>query len=418
MTVGIIGNRKIGETVIWNLSGLGCKVLPKEYKRRRRSMKAVIAIDSLKGSLSSMEAGYAIADGIRRVHGQDAEIVVRPLADGGEGTVEALVSGMSGVTQNVMVTGPLGIPVNCEYGIIESSHTAVIEMSGAAGITLVPDEKRNPLYTTTYGVGEVIKDAIAKGCRRFIVGIGGSATNDGGVGMLQALGYGFLDKEGKQVPFGARGLEVLEEITDEYVLPELAECEFRVACDVTNILCGENGCSAVYGPQKGATPSMVMQMDNWLKHYAKLAEKKFTKANANQAGTGAAGGLGFAFLSFTNAVLESGIKIVLEETCLEKYMENADIVITGEGRLDGQTAMGKAPVGVARLAKKHDIPVIAFAGSVTKEAVACNQNGIDAFFPILRGVVTLEEAMKPENAKANMADTVEQVFRLMNMGRK
>lgn len=418
MTVGIIGNRKIGETVIWNLSGLGCKVLPKEYKRRRRSMKAVIAIDSLKGSLSSMEAGYAIADGIRRVHGQDAEIVVRPLADGGEGTVEALVSGMSGVTQNVMVTGPLGIPVNCEYGIIESSHTAVIEMSGAAGITLVPDEKRNPLYTTTYGVGEVIKDAIAKGCRRFIVGIGGSATNDGGVGMLQALGYGFLDKEGKQVPFGARGLEVLEEITDEYVLPELAECEFRVACDVTNILCGENGCSAVYGPQKGATPSMVMQMDNWLKHYAKLAEKKFTKANANQAGTGAAGGLGFAFLSFTNAVLESGIKIVLEETCLEKYMENADIVITGEGRLDGQTAMGKAPVGVARLAKKHDIPVIAFAGSVTKEAVACNQNGIDAFFPILRGVVTLEEAMKPENAKANMTDTVEQVFRLMNRGRK
>ena len=418
MTVGIIGNRKIGETVIWNLSGLGCKILPKEYKRRRRSMKAVIAIDSLKGSLSSMEAGYAIADGIRRVHGQDAEIVVRPLADGGEGTVEALVSGMSGVTQNVMVTGPLGIPVNCEYGIIESSHTAVIEMSGAAGITLVPDEKRNPLYTTTYGVGEVIKDAIAKGCRRFIVGIGGSATNDGGVGMLQALGYGFLDKEGKQVPFGARGLEVLEEITDEYVLPELAECEFRVACDVTNILCGENGCSAVYGPQKGATPSMVMQMDNWLKHYAKLAEKKFTKANANQAGTGAAGGLGFAFLSFTNAVLESGIKIVLEETCLEKYMENADIVITGEGRLDGQTAMGKAPVGVACLAKKHDIPVIAFAGSVTKEAVACNQNGIDAFFPILRGVVTLEEAMKPENAKANMTDTVEQVFRLMNMGRK
>ena len=418
MTVGIIGNRKIGETVIWNLSGFGCKILPKEYKRRRRSMKAVIAIDSLKGSLSSMEAGYAIADGIRRVHGQDAEIVVRPLADGGEGTVEALVSGMSGVTQNVMVTGPLGIPVNCEYGIIESSHTAVIEMSGAAGITFVPDEKRNPLYTTTYGVGEVIKDAIAKGCRRFIVGIGGSATNDGGVGMLQALGYGFLDKEGKQVPFGARGLEVLEEITDEYVLPELAECEFRVACDVTNILCGENGCSAVYGPQKGATPSMVMQMDNWLKHYAKLAEKKFTKANANQAGTGAAGGLGFAFLSFTNAVLESGIKIVLEETCLEKYMENADIVITGEGRLDGQTAMGKAPVGVARLAKKHDIPVIAFAGSVTKEAVACNQNGIDAFFPILRGVVTLEEAMKPENAKANMTDTVEQVFRLMNMGRK
>lgn len=381
-------------------------------------MKAVIAIDSLKGSLSSMEAGYAAADGIRRVHGQDAEIIVRPLADGGEGTVEALVSGMNGIIQNVVVTGPLGTPVNCEYGIIESSHTAVIEMSGAAGITLVPDEKRNPLYTTTYGVGEVIKDAISKGCRRFIVGIGGSATNDGGIGMLQALGYGFLDKEGKQVPFGARGLEVLEEITDTYVLPELAECEFRVACDVTNILCGEEGCSAVFGPQKGATPSMIMQMDKWLEKYAALAEKKCTKINANQAGTGAAGGLGFAFLSFTNAVLESGIKIVLEETSLEKYMENADIVITGEGRLDGQTAMGKAPVGVARLAKKHNIPVTAFAGSVTKEAIACNQNGIDAFFPILRGVTTLEDAMKPENAKANMADTVEQVFRLLNIRRK
>ncbi len=380
-------------------------------------MKAVIAIDSLKGSLSSMEAGYA-AEGIRRVHGQDAEIIVRPLADGGEGTVEALVSGMNGIIQNVMVTGPLGTPVNCEYGIIESSHTAVIEMSGAAGITLVPDEKRNPLYTTTYGVGEVIKDAISKGCRRFIVGIGGSATNDGGIGMLQALGYGFLDKEGKQVPFGARGLEVLEEITDTYVLPELAECEFRVACDVTNILCGEEGCSAVFGPQKGATPSMIMQMDKWLEKYAALAEKKCTKVNANQAGTGAAGGLGFAFLSFTNAVLESGIKIVLEETSLEKYMENADIVITGEGRLDGQTAMGKAPVGVACLAKKHNIPVTAFAGSVTKEAIACNQNGIDAFFPILRGVTTLEDAMKPENAKANMADTVEQVFRLLNIRRK
>ena len=379
-------------------------------------MKAVIAIDSLKGSLSSMEAGYAIADGICKVHGQDAEIVVRPLADGGEGTVEVLVSGMNGVIQNVMVTGPLGTTVNCEYGIIESSHTAVIEISGAAGITLVPSEKRNPLYTTTYGVGEVIKDAIAKGCRRFIVG---SATNDGGIGMLQALGYGFLDKEGKQVPLGARGLEILEEITDEYVLPELAECEFRVACDVTNILCGENGCSAVFGPQKGATLPVIIQMDKWLENYAALTESKYTKANAHQAGTGAAGGLGFAFLSFTNAVLESGIKIVLEETNLEKYMENADIVITGEGRLDGQTAMGKAPVGVARLAKKHDIPVIAFAGSVTQEAIACNQNGIDAFFPILREVVTLEEAMKPENAKANMTDTVEQVFRLMNTaGRK
>lgn len=377
-------------------------------------MKVVVAIDSLKGSLSSMEAGYAIAEGIKRVN-SDAEVIVRPLADGGEGTVEALVCGMNGVMQNVMVTGPLGAPVNCGYGIIESTKTAVIEMSGAAGITLVPDEKRNPLNTTTYGVGEVIKDAIAKGCRRFIIGIGGSATNDGGIGMLQALGFGFLDKEGRQVPFGAKGLQVLETITDEYVLPELAECEFRIACDVTNILCGEQGCSAVFGPQKGATPSMIMQMDKWLGYYAALAKEKFPKANARQAGTGAAGGMGFAFLTFTNAVLESGIKIVLDETKLDSYMNDADVVITGEGRLDFQTAMGKAPIGVAKLAKSHNIPVIAFAGGVTKDAIECNKNGIDAFFPIVRGICTLEDAMKPENAKANMSDTVEQVFRLLNI---
>ncbi len=377
-------------------------------------MKAVVVIDSLKGSLTSMEAGNAVAEGILRADAQ-AEVVVRPLADGGEGTVDALVCGMKGTIQNAVVTGPLGAPVNCEYGIIEQTKTAVIEMAGAAGITLISEEERNPMHTTSYGVGEVIKDAITKGCRRFIIGIGGSATNDGGIGMLQALGYGFLDKENKQIPFGAKGLEKLETITDAYVIPELAECEFRIACDVTNTLCGENGCSAVYGPQKGATPSMIMQMDKWLEYYAALAKKLYPKANALQAGAGAAGGMGFAFLSFTNAVLESGIKIVLEETQLESYIEDADMVITGEGRLDGQTAMGKAPVGVARLAKRHHIPVIAFAGSLTKEAVECNKNGIDAFFPILRNIVTLEDAMKPENAKVNLSDSVEQVFRLINI---
>lgn len=378
-------------------------------------MKAVIAIDSFKCSLTSMEAGLAVAEGIHRVDLQ-AEVLVRPLADGGEGTVDALVHGMDGRMCEVQVTGPLGTPVNCGYGIIEESKTAVIEMSGAAGITLLPEEKRNPLYTTTYGVGEVIKDAIVKGCRRFIIGIGGSATNDGGVGMLQALGFGFLDKEGNQVAFGAKGLERLEKITDTYVIPELSECEFRIACDVTNVLCGENGCSAVYGPQKGATSSMIMQMDKWLARYAELAKEKYPKAAPWQAGTGAAGGLGFAFLTFTNAVLESGIKIVLEETKLAQYMENADIVVTGEGRLDGQTAMGKAPIGVAKLAKEHQIPVIAFAGSVTKEAADCNKKGIDAFFPILRGISTLEDAMEPKNAKANLADTAEQVFRLLKLG--
>lgn len=375
-------------------------------------MKVVVAIDSLKGSLSSMEAGRAIQEGIRRAD-STAQVTVRPLADGGEGTVDALVSGMGGVIQTVTVTGPLGSPVSCRYGIIEDTKTAVVEMSGAAGITLVPEDRRNPLYTTTYGVGEVIKDAIAKGCRRFIVGIGGSATNDGGVGMLQALGYGFLDQNGNQVGLGASGLEHLCQITDDGVLPALSECQFRIACDVTNPLCGEQGCSAVYGPQKGATPSMILTMDQWLASYAALAREKYPqKADPDQAGTGAAGGLGFAFLTFTNAVLESGIQIILEETRLEDFIRDADLVVTGEGRLDEQTAMGKAPVGVARLAKKYAKPVIAFAGSVTQGAVACNAQGIDAFFPILRGICTLEQAMLPENAASNLVQTVEQVVRL------
>lgn len=374
-------------------------------------MKAVIAMDSMKGSLSSMEAGYAAAEGIRRADAS-AQVLVRPLADGGEGTVDALVTGMNGVIRNVSVTGPLGAPVNCAYGILEETKTAVMEMSGAAGLTLVPAKKRDPLETTTYGVGEVIRDAIAVGCRRFLVGIGGSATNDGGIGMLQALGYGFLDRDGKQVPFGAKGLERLARITDEGVIPELEECEFRIACDVTNVLCGEQGCSAVFGPQKGAAPSVIPQMDRWLEAYAELAKEKFPRADPLFPGTGAAGGMGFAFLTFTNARLESGVQIVLEETRLESCIKDADIVVTGEGRLDGQTAMGKAPVGVARLAKKYGIPVVAFAGSVTEDAAACNENGIDAFFPILRRVCTLEEAMCKDAARANLADTAEQVFRL------
>ena len=386
-------------------------ILQDDLKLRERPLKVLAAVDSFKGSMTSMEAGRAVAEGIHRADA-GAEVLVRPLADGGEGTVEALTSGMNGSRQQVQVTGPLGTPVICEYGIIEASGTAVIEMAGAAGITLVPDEKRNPLYTTTYGVGEVIRDAIKKGCRRFIIGIGGSATNDGGTGMLQALGFGFMNKNGQPVPFGARGLEELETITDTYVIPELKECEFRIACDVTNTLCGEQGASAVYGPQKGATPSMIMQMDKWLAYYAALAKEKFPKANAKQAGTGAAGGLGFAFLTFTNAVLESGIKIVLEETQLEEYIKDADLVVTGEGRLDRQTAMGKAPIGVAKLAKKYGKTVIAFAGSVERDARECNKHGIDAFFPVLRGITTLEEAMKNENAKRNLADTAEQVYRL------
>lgn len=385
-------------------------------------MKAVIAIDSFKGSLSSLEAGKAVSEGILKVY-PDAKISIRPLADGGEGTVEALTAGMGGKSEKVKVTGPLGEPVEAVYGIVNSrgenrKKTAIIEMSAAAGITLVKEEERNPLKTTTYGVGEIIRDAIAKGCRHFIVGIGGSATNDGGIGMLQALGYGILDQNGRQVSFGAQGLNEIESITDEYVIPELKECTFRVACDVTNTLCGEQGCSAIFGPQKGATPTMIMQMDKWLACYAALSREKYPHANMNQAGTGAAGGLGFAFLTYTNAVLESGIKIVLEETDLESYVKDADIVITGEGRLDAQTAMGKAPVGVAGIAKRYGRTVIAFSGCVTEDAAVCNSHGIDAFFPILRGVVPLSEAMDTENARKNMTAAVEQVFRLIKCSKR
>ncbi len=398
-------------------------------------MKVLVATDSLKGSLGSLEAGAAIREGILRVY-PTADVVVRPLADGGEGTVEALTLGMGGTIEKVIVSGPLGKPVEAVYGIlagddrisedpiaentgkndadaIANRKTAIIEMSAAAGITLINEQDKNPLYTTTYGVGEMIRDAIHKGCRHFIVGIGGSATNDGGIGMLQALGYGILNKDGKPVSFGAQGLAEIESITDEHVLPELKDCTFRVACDVTNPLCGELGCSAVYGPQKGATPTMIVEMDRWLAAYATLSGELYPIADRNAPGTGAAGGLGFAFLTYTNAVLESGIRIVLEETMLERYVQDADVIVTGEGRLDGQTVMGKAPIGVAEIAKKYKKTVLAFSGCVTEDARSCNQHGIDAFFPILRNVMTLEEAMTGENAYRNMSDTVEQTFRLI-----
>lgn len=391
-------------------------------------MKIVTAIDSFKGSLTSVQAGEAVKTGIERSEksfwqtkrGSQAaawethtQVIVRPLADGGEGTMQALVASLGGAIHRAEVTGPLGEKVVCEYGIIESTKTAVIEMAGAAGITLVPPQKRNPLFTTTYGVGEVIADAVKKGCRKFLVGIGGSATNDGGTGMLAALGFGFWDKDANPIAFGAKGLEQLAKITDDDVLPELRECTFRVACDVSNPLCGRDGCSAVFGPQKGADPQMIRQMDEWLSYYADLAKEKFNQADEMLPGSGAAGGLGFAFRTFLNASLEPGIQIVMEETRLEEYIKDADLVITGEGRLDGQTVMGKAPVGVAALAKKYQKPVIAFCGNVGEGAEACNEHGIDAYFPITRGIVTLEEAMKPENAAKNLADTAQQVWRLI-----
>ncbi len=377
-------------------------------------MKAVIAIDSFKGSLSSQEAGQAAAAGIKRVF-PDAVTEVCPLADGGEGTVETLISGMGGTIRYLSVTGPLGESVTGRYGVLEDGVTAVMEMADAAGITMVVPEKRNPLYTTTYGVGETIRDAVKEGCRKFIIGIGGSVTNDGGVGMLQALGFEFLDGAGKPVTFGAQGLEQLVCIGTRNAMEELADCEFHIACDVKNVLCGPEGCSAVFGPQKGADDAMIRQMDAWLADYAALAAAacEGEEVDPDHPGAGAAGGLGFAFRTFLHGSLEPGVELILRETKLEEKLQDADVVVTGEGRLDGQTVMGKAPVGVAALAKKYGKKVVAFSGCVTEDARACNAHGIDAFFPIVRGAVSLEEAMDRENAARNMTDTAEQVFRLM-----
>lgn len=381
---------------------------------QEREVNIVIAIDSFKGSLTSLQAGDAVKEAVLKWN-RHAEVVVCPLADGGEGTVEALSNGLGGEIVELEVSGPLLKPVYARYCILKEQCTAVIEMASAAGITLLSAKERNPLFTTTYGVGEMIRDAIKRGCRHFIVGIGGSATNDGGIGMLQALGFEFLDEHGQEIPYGAKGMEHLRSISTENVISELSECTFRIACDVTNPLCGDEGCSAVYGPQKGATLEMIKDMDFWLQNYAELAKRVSDKADEKYPGGGAAGGLGFAFLSFLNARLESGIHIILEETNLEELIKQADIVVTGEGRLDSQTVMGKAPIGVAKMAKKYGKKVIAFSGCVTQDAEVCNDHGIDAFFPIMRSVVSLEEALNTDNAYNNLLSTAYQVFRLLNI---
>ncbi|MBO5714009.1 MAG: glycerate kinase [Clostridia bacterium] len=374
-------------------------------------MKTVILIDSFKGSLSSFSAGNAVKRAIQKVY-TDSQVVVMPLADGGEGTVDALVEGLNGVYRSVSVLDPLSRPITAKYGIV-NGDTAVIEMSSASGITLITDAERNPLNTTTYGVGQMIKDAIDYGCRKFIVGIGGSATNDGGLGMLTALGYKFYDKTGNTIGVDGKSLENISSIDDKEVINQLKECEFMVACDVENPLCGENGCSAIYGPQKGATPEIVKVMDGWLERFADLTKKTLNVDYKNFAGVGAAGGLGFALKSYLGANLQSGISLILNCINAEEQIKDADFVVTGEGRLDGQSAMGKAPVGVAKLAKKYGKKVIAFSGCTGDGVEKVNANGIDAYFPILQKVVSLETAMDVAVAKINLEKTAEQVFRLI-----
>lgn len=376
-------------------------------------MKVVIAIDSFKGSMSSIDAGNAAKAGIERACGADS-IIVKPLADGGEGTTEALVEGMGGEYVLIKVTGPLGEKTNAKYGILGDGKTAVLEMAEASGIILVKREDLDPSRATTYGVGEMILDAVNRGCREFIIGIGGSATSEGGVGMLQALGYDITDADGNAIRPGIRDLDRIVSISAKNVPEELKECHFSIACDVKNPLCGENGAVYVFGPQKGVKEEEKPIFDEKMRHFADKTQEFIGADHRMAEGAGAAGGLGFAFLSYLpNVELKPGIDIVLEAIHLEQEVRDADIVITGEGCLDFQTAMGKVPVGVARLAKKYGAKVLAFAGGVTEDAAECNTAGIDAFFPIVRGVTTLDEAMVPENAKQNMTLSVEQVFRAL-----
>ncbi|MFS0725539.1 glycerate kinase [Paenibacillus sp. 1P07SE] len=375
-------------------------------------MKVVIAIDSFKGSISSSEGGAAIAAGIKTVY-REAETVILPLADGGEGTVEALVSGSGGELRTVCATGPLGETIQAAYGIMGGGETAVIEVAAACGLPLVSRERRDPSQTTTYGVGELIADAIGAGCRSFVIGLGGSATNDAGIGMLQALGYRFLDDAGREVGQGGAALARIARIDASGVRPELAACSFRVACDVDNPLYGPEGAAFIFGPQKGADTAMVEQLDQGLRHFAKAAERFLGRDIAAIPGAGAAGGLGAALVGFLGASLLSGAELVLESLGIEAQLADAQLVITGEGRLDGQTSRGKAPLGVARLASRHGLPVIALAGSVGAEARSLNSQGVSALFPILSGPMTLEEAMDPAATAAHLRGTAEQLFRLL-----
>ena len=371
----------------------------------------MFASDSFKGTLSSPKTAELLTQVAREIF-PDCVCDSIEVADGGEGTTEAVLSAVKGTTIPLKVHGPLWEELTCSYGMLDEKR-AVMEMAAASGLPLVPDEKRDPRYTTSYGTGEMIRDALERGFRDISIAIGGSATNDGGIGCIRALGGRFLDENGEDAGEGGQALAKVARIDVSGMNPLLKECHIQVACDVNNPLCGENGSTYVYGPQKGVTEDMKKTLDEAMAHFARVTSETLENDYMNTPGAGAAGGLGYAFLAYTGAALTPGIELILDAVGLEEELSGADVVVTGEGRLDFQTAMGKAPVGVARLAKKYNAKVIAFAGSVTKEATACNKEGIDAFFPILRGVCTLAEAMDPVAARNNMTATVEQVFRLL-----
>lgn len=377
-------------------------------------MNILIAIDSFKGSLSSQQAAEAIRRGILSVDPQ-ANITAIPVADGGEGTVDTLTAGLGGELVELTVTGPLGAPVLAKYGWLPEQKTAVFEMAQAAGLPLVPKELRTPLKTTTYGVGELLRDALDKGCKRILLGIGGSATNDCGLGMLQALGCRFFDERGKDVNIFGADVEKVSSMDISGLDERLHSCEVLAACDVTNPLCGPNGASYIFAPQKGATPEVVTRMDAAHQKFANLVKEFLGVDWADFPGAGAAGGLGFALKTFLKAEMRSGVALILDTLDFDAAVRDADLVITGEGRLDHQSAMGKLPTGVARYAKRYGKPVVALCGGVAPGAEACNNAGIDAYFPIPAGPCTLEEAMEPDTAAENLARTAQQVYRLFTI---
>ena len=377
-------------------------------------MNVLVAIDSFKGSLSSQEASRAVCCGILDVF-PDSEVTCIPIADGGEGTTEALIPSLGGRFIEKTVVGPLGTSVSAKYGWVPEQHLAVIEVASAAGLAMVPEEQRNPMYTTTFGFGELIADALDRGCKRIILGLGGSATNDCGIGMLQALGYRFLDESGTPVGCCGKDVAFIRTIDDNNIHPKLHQCLFEVASDVNNPLCGPSGATAIYAPQKGATPAMIQEMDAAFAGFAQIAANKTGGDCQSIPGTGAAGGLGFALMTFLKANIQSGISLIMDTLRFSEYVKDADIVLTGEGRLDGQTTMGKVPVGVAQYAKNYGKPVVALAGCITPDAISCNNFGIDAFFPIIDRPCTEAEAMDTKTAAANLRRTASQVVRLISI---
>ncbi len=375
-------------------------------------MKVLVAIDSFKGSLSSLEAGNAVKSGIEKL---GCEVLVKSIADGGEGSVEALADALKARFMDVIVANPLGEKTPARYAL--KGELGILEMASTSGLPLIEKSRRNPLKTSTYGFGEMIAHAIAHGARKFIIGIGGSATNDAGMGMLRALGFKFKDANGAELAGAGEDLIKLTTIDCTSVLPHLKECEFLIACDVDNPLFGENGAAYIYAPQKGADAAMVKQLDAGLINFASVVSKHLGRELWNSPGAGAAGGLGFGFVSFLNATLKPGIDIITEEIGLERDMQGTELVITGEGRLDFQSSMGKTPCGVAKIAASYGVPVIALAGGISPCAGGCNERGIGAFFCILNEPMSLEHAMDPAVATQNLARVAEQAVRLFLLGR-